>query len=269
VVDVYDREGELFMGKTDGHRHTMRFYVYRVAGALAVAAGIGVLVQVGIVWQTLAIAAVAGGLGVVLFLSAGYAERSERRTHFAYSTFFSRPRRAAIKILLAIEAVFLAFIILGESLLVYGWMPALAIVVLAIAGQALSDWWQVRRNIHVAVASGRIAAVEKLLVSDPERVHQRGGYGRTPLHLACALGQESIAKVLVFEGADVNSRAEGGWTALHWAAMMGRKELARRLIEEGADVNAEAEDGTRPLTWALRNHHEDTAEILRWHGAEE
>ena len=257
------------MSNTSGRKHTLRYVVYRVAGVLAVVAGIGALVQVGVLMETIAFAIVSVLLGILLFFSAGYAERSERRTHFTYATFFSHPPRAIIKILLVIEAVLLVFVILGDALLVYGWLPALGIIVLAVCGEALSDWWQVRHDIHVAVASGRIASVEKLLVNDPERVHQRGGYGRTPLHLASALGQESIAKVLIFEGADVNAQAEGGWTALHWAAMMGRKELARRLIEEGADVNAVAEDGTRPLTWALRNQHEDTAEILRWQGAEE
>jgi hypothetical protein len=257
------------MSSQAGHKHTCRYFTYRATGLLAMVAGVGVLIQIGVIHRTLVFAGLSVGLGVMLFLSARYVERSERRANFTYETFFSRPLRAFIKILIAAELVLLAFALLGDTLLVYGWWPALAIIALAVFGQAVSDWYQIRRNIHAAVASGRIAAVEKLLVDDPERVYQRGVYGRTPLHLACALGEESIAKVLIFEGADVNATAEGGWTALHWAAMTGRKELVRRLIDEGADVNSLAEDGTRPLTWALRNHHEDTAELLRWHGAEE
>lgn len=278
------------MAKEGKHRHTLRYFVYRVGGLLALLASVGVLLALGVSVPSAVVSLISAAVGALLLLSARGAERLERRTHFVYSNFLGHPRLMLFKAAVAACAVLLAFAVLkylgtelpeqaldedvaeaieenlGSAL---KWWAVVPIVALAVLGQALSDWWETRHNIHVAVANGRLAAVEKLIVSKPDVVNSVGAYGRTPLHLAAAIGQTPIAKVLIFEGADVNAKADGGWTALHWAAMSGREDLVRRLVEEGADVNARAEDGTTPLVWAMRNRHDEVSAVLRWHGAEE
>jgi len=293
------------MAQEARRRHTLRYRVYRGCGALAIAAAVLALVLYGPLPFVSGFAVVNVVVGALLFVSARAAERHERRTHFDYSGFFSRPWRAVLKIvvLIGVVGIFAAVRVAwpelakgfstgsspisalesregpatespegvsSESPIEFpiGWWGIVGILALIVCGEALSDWWEVRHNIHVAACSGRRRWVEKLVEAAPDVIHVPGPYGRTPLHLAVALGHEDIAGLLIDRGADVGATADGGWTALHWAAMSGRSRLVGRLLEEEADVNARAEDGTTPLHWALKNGHDAVCTILREHGAE-
>ena len=259
------------MAEQQKGRHTARYVVYRAVGALALGAAVAPFFVWGLNVASLAFAAIDGSIGSLLFLSARAAERNERRAHFTYSSFFSSPLVALTKVVVFVLALVMCGLVIPQEWIAWNtrWWALGAIMGLGILAEALSDWREVRRSIHVAVAMGNLARVDKLLAQEPELVHRRGAYGRTPLHLAAALGHTNIAAVLITNGADVTTVADGGWTALHWASMVGRDHLVRRLVDEGADVNARAEDGTMPLNWALRNGHEEVAAILRLNGAED
>jgi hypothetical protein len=254
-------------------RHTTRYLIYQVCGGIAIIAGPVPFFVYGVNGAVLGFAAVNLTIGGVLCLSARASERYERRAHFTYRTFFSKGALAVTKVAILITVLLLCLLVIPERWAALmgdtKWWAMGAVVALAVCGEALSDLWEVRRNIHLAVGSGNLGRVDRLLARNAELVDARGAYGRTPLHMAAALGRTDVAGVLLTNGADVNAVADGGWTALHWAAMSGRLELVRRLIEDGAEVNARAEDDTTPLHWAERNGHEEVAAILRWHGAEE
>jgi len=257
-------------------KHTMRFMLYRTVGLIAiVASAVDVWVYRGKAWSW-GVGVVLTLVGGVVFLSARAAERHERRVHVAQGDrFFTNPLQALIKVLLLVLLLVawqvVALVVLSEvtdaPLRISG-LGMLTIVVLAVCAQALWDWRQVRRNIHMAVCSGRKDWVLHLMQDTPNLVHVPGAYGRMPLHLASALGYSEIGLLLLEMGADATLEADGGWTALHWASMTGRHDLVLALLEAGADVNARAEDGTTPLLWAMRNHHDEAAAILRQHGAE-
>ena len=250
------------MAPEEKRRHTWRYKIYRVCGVAALLAAVGAPLYAWCV-PTVVFSLANAVIGAVLLLTARTAERSERRTHFTYSTFFSNPARGVLKLLAMAAALLLCAVVFK-----IGWWVIVGIIALGVCGQALSDLMEVRRNIHVAVCSGHVGRVERLVRSKPELLDARGLYGRTPLHLAAALGVKPVAEFLMSEGAEINALADGGWTALHWAAMRGRLEIVKRLLEEDATVNPRAEDGTTPLFWALRNQHGEVSALLRLNGGE-
>ncbi len=56
---------------------------------------------------------------------------------------------------------------------------------------------------HEAAGLSRSAELKSLLEESPERVHQRGGDGCTPLHFA---GSIAVVDILLEHGADINAR---------------------------------------------------------------
>jgi len=80
--------------------------------------------------------------------------------------------------------------------------------------------------------------------------------------------QQIIAslRLLVQRGANPNAVAARGETALHIAARLGSNAVVRALAGLGADLNAKDSAGKTALDAVSdpgRNHHEDTAAILR------
>jgi ankyrin repeat protein len=82
----------------------------------------------------------------------------------------------------------------------------------------------------------RAEDLARMLAAEPERVHERGGDGQTPLHFAAS---RRIVDLLLDAGADIDARdVDHRSTAAEW--MIGgelsgpRPELARYLVERGA-----------------------------------
>jgi len=59
----------------------------------------------------------------------------------------------------------------------------------------------------------------------------------TPLHYACASGNETIAIVLLNSGANVNAKTNDGWTPLLKAVKSKQIEIVKQLIHFHADPN--------------------------------
>jgi ankyrin repeat protein len=101
----------------------------------------------------------------------------------------------------------------------------------------------------------RLDLLRGILDADPERVHERGGDGQTPLHFACS---PAAVDLLLERGADPDARdLDHRATAAQWMLERrrgaGRYELARHLIERGAgaDVFLAAALGLVPRLRAL------------------
>ena len=97
----------------------------------------------------------------------------------------------------------------------------------------------------------------------------------TPLHAAMFGQKAEVARWLIDKGADVNLHRGGenlprcGWTALHYAAAYGFKDVVALLIERGANLKATDVAGKTPLCVAVEARQNESAEILRQHGARE
>jgi ankyrin repeat protein len=85
----------------------------------------------------------------------------------------------------------------------------------------------------------RAEELERMLAAKPERVHERGGDGQTPLHFATS---RRIVDLLLAAGADIDARdVDHRSTAAEWmigGEMSGpRPQLARYLVERGASAD--------------------------------
>jgi hypothetical protein len=88
-------------------------------------------------------------------------------------------------------------------------------------------------DINAAAHLGRLERVRQLLDEDPSRVHQRGGDGRMPLHVAST---PEIVDLLLDRGADIDARCvDHVSTAAQYAVDLPWK--CRRLIERGSTID--------------------------------
>ncbi|MEO8479764.1 MAG: hypothetical protein ABI542_09055 [Gemmatimonadota bacterium] len=85
----------------------------------------------------------------------------------------------------------------------------------------------------------RIDLLERMLADHPERVHERGGDGQTPLHFARS---RAAIDLLLGAGADIDARdVDHRATAAEWMLdrrkNAGRYDLATYLVERGATAD--------------------------------
>jgi ankyrin repeat protein len=116
--------------------------------------------------------------------------------------------------------------------------------------------------------SGQIDAFQRLLDRGAD-VNERNELfaGKTPFHVASALGKLDIARTSIKYGADVNSRDNEGWTPLHSAAQKGLVDLVRLLLDNGADVHATERMGCTALHIASGCGNLESVRLLLEQGA--
>ena len=99
-----------------------------------------------------------------------------------------------------------------------------------------------------------------------------GGFGRTPLHEAAAMGDwvtddeaGLFGEALLDAGANMDVRDDIlKSTPLGWACRWGRASVARLLLDRGADrLETGAEAWARPRAWAQKMGHGEIVEMLR------
>jgi WD40 repeat protein len=136
----------------------------------------------------------------------------------------------------------------------------------SILRQAISN--AAVRELNERLEASDAGGAERMLDRRPEllsTVDTRNG-DRTPLHIACAAGNEIVVRLLLERGADLNARTNDGWTPLHEAAD-GSAELLRALLARGADPNAASAAGYTPLHRAAFTSSVDAVEVLLNAGA--
>ena len=123
------------------------------------------------------------------------------------------------------------------------------------------------RPLHIAVAYGHLALVERLLQEGASIEEKLGstsikrnqthkiveeGYwaearwpypGSRPLHLACEYGHDDIASYLVGKGAKMEVTCSEGWQPLHHAAYFGSSTLVNLLLDGGVNPHAITNEG--------------------------
>ena len=141
-----------------------------------------------------------------------------------------------------------------------------------------------------------VAAVDRLLATDPGLASRRDKDGLTPVILARYWSKpDIIARLLAIRGDDLdvfeatiarradlvrahlarNPTLAGAWTqdgytALHYAAFFGGADAAEALIDAGADLEAVSRNamGVRPLNSAAAGRHGDVSRLLVERGAD-
>lgn len=83
----------------------------------------------------------------------------------------------------------------------------------------------------------------------------RDDFGRTSLHIACALGCPKLVMKLLGLGATVIAVDEEGKTALHYAAMKGNKNCLLLLLHASVPLDVADKDGNTALHFAAKNGH--------------
>jgi hypothetical protein len=85
-------------------------------------------------------------------------------------------------------------------------------------------------DTHAAARLGMPDKLRELISAKPERVHERGGDGQTPLHFASTV---EIAEFLLDRGADIDARdVDHESTPAQWM-IRDRQEIARFLVRRG------------------------------------
>ena len=135
------------------------------------------------------------------------------------------------------------------------------------AGQPSSE-----PSIFLAVLQQDIATVKRRLAAQPQEAKARNLKGATPLHLAAAVGDETLVRVLLDAKASANAKCNQSWlagqTPLHIAAGQGHLKTMRLLVDRGAIVHARDDFGTTALHEAAIQGQRAAAAFLLEHGAE-
>ncbi|RUS15954.1 ankyrin repeat-containing domain protein [Endogone sp. FLAS-F59071] len=110
---------------------------------------------------------------------------------------------------------------------------------------------QGRTVLHHACGKGNLQVVDHILSAilptTPSLLHQKDGYGETPLHRAARFNHSTISRLLLRHGASLATRDLHGNSPLHVAAHTGKAEMVELLVGLGADVVVQNNVGATPL----------------------
>jgi len=118
--------------------------------------------------------------------------------------------------------------------------------------------------LYAAAQNGHTEVVKLLLDNSANVNASVHTDGSTPLYIASQNHCVEVVKLLLENKADVNAACtDDDATPLFIAAEKGNTEVVKVLLDNGADVNLRACNGEKPVDAARRNHHSDTAELLK------
>ena len=92
-----------------------------------------------------------------------------------------------------------------------------------------------------AISRNDVLAV-KQMIEDGEDLNRRDHVGRTPLHVAILSDSVEVCCALIDAGARMTARLVGGRTCLHLAAQMGQDTLMQKLLKRSAYNKERAEE---------------------------
>lgn len=102
--------------------------------------------------------------------------------------------------------------------------------------------------LRVVGIDEHLALVQLLLNHGAEvNVHDKRGFGFTPLIWAAEGNAIHTVRLLLAHKAEANAQNKLGETALFWAAFMCNSTIAEALLSQGANPNVTGESGWSPL----------------------
>src|SRR3989442_8539032 len=120
-------------------------------------------------------------------------------------------------------------------------------------------------EICTAAMLGRREEVEKRIREDPHNINSTGAHGIPLLPHAAWSGDLELVQYLFLNGAKTGSSS-----ALHNAVTRGYYDLVVWLVENASpDLDSKNFQGKTPLSVAMERKHENIAQFLRGHGANE
>ncbi|KAI3358493.1 hypothetical protein L3Q82_014910, partial [Scortum barcoo] len=134
-----------------------------------------------------------------------------------------------------------------------------------LPGYKLEMSWAM--GIHVCVMYN---ALETALVLLQEGAAiNRMPNGKTPLHVACKVGNSDFVALLLAHRAKVNSLSLSGHTPLHYCVTRESADCAKQLILKGADINMPSHNNEEdtPLHTAARFGVPELVALYLAHGA--
>jgi len=94
------------------------------------------------------------------------------------------------------------------------------------------------QDIFVASKEGKLDLVKNIIESNPQQIHSKDNYGRTPLHYAARGVHFEVMQYLLSKGAEVNSAdTYAGISPIHSVATRGHLDALNLLIKNGAKLN--------------------------------
>jgi ankyrin repeat protein/urea transporter len=83
----------------------------------------------------------------------------------------------------------------------------------------------------------------------------KGDYdNRTPLHIACASGNEDMVRILIWNGSNINIKDRFGFTPLYEAVQHNHKNIINILHEKSANLGLDEERSASILCWSAYNN---------------
>lgn len=136
------------------------------------------------------------------------------------------------------------------------------------------------REFYVAVTSGKLEAVKKLIKKGLNANSVLFERGDSPLHWAAEWGQVEVAKYLIENGAEINKKNGELWPPLHIAIQTNHMDMVKLLLNNKADVNMPGGwnfyninneiilDNKTPLRLAINNNDVELTKLLTENGAD-
>jgi hypothetical protein len=116
--------------------------------------------------------------------------------------------------------------------------------------------------LHLAVQSGQVHSVSLCLTSGADINQPTSFELNTPLHMAVGAGMKNMTMFLVDAGAKVNVANAIGRTPFHLAAALGRTDLGAYLLRHGADHRAFDYHGWNARQIAEYNGYREFEELV-------
>lgn len=104
----------------------------------------------------------------------------------------------------------------------------------------------------------------KYLIENNLKVNKENREGKTPLYLACEVGNAEIVKILLQQNAEVNQACGRGavtYPPMFIAATQGNGEVVQLLLENKAEVKGSSPYNS-PLYWAAQHPEEEQAKKI-------
>ncbi|XP_074648935.1 uncharacterized protein LOC141904262 [Tubulanus polymorphus] len=138
---------------------------------------------------------------------------------------------------------------------------------LPVSAKRVVNLRPIKTALHQAVLDERVSQVRILVTKYNVNVDKKDMYGRTPLMLACLVGNRVIgakmAVLLLRAGALLGVKDNLGRTAMAYACLNGQEKIAGLILKEDMlSLNEADNDGNTPLNYAAITGHMEIARGL-------